>query len=181
MPVSTADRDLEVQRRRLREEAKAISHLPGRRLRKELERPGLATLIDYARPGDIVCVVPLDRLGRSLKELLETVDGFKQCGIEFRSIEERLDTSSAAGGLVFRRSGAIAHFERRRSSSDQGRNRRGPVARQTPGRPPLAEQVEGGVALIDAGMRRPRWLVNSASGGLPFIQELTSRVSEVVG
>jgi DNA invertase Pin-like site-specific DNA recombinase len=100
--VSTAEQDLEAQRRRLRDEAKAIRIFEDVVSGKSFDRPGLATLIDYARPGDIVCVVRLDRLGRSLKELLETVDGFKQCGLEFRSIEERLDTSSAAGELVFR-------------------------------------------------------------------------------
>jgi DNA invertase Pin-like site-specific DNA recombinase len=70
-------------------------------------------LLDFARPGDIVCVVRVDRLGRSLKELLETVEGFKARGLGFRSLEERLDTVSASGELVFHVFGAIAHFERR--------------------------------------------------------------------
>jgi len=80
---------------------------------KSFDRPGLSALLDFARRGDIVCVVRLDRLGRSLKELLETVEVFKSRGLEFRSLEERLDTASAAGELVFHVFGAIAHFERR--------------------------------------------------------------------
>jgi DNA invertase Pin-like site-specific DNA recombinase len=48
-------------------------------------------------------VVRLDRLGRSLRELLETGERFKRAGLEFRSLEERLDTGSAAGELVFPR------------------------------------------------------------------------------
>ena len=70
-------------------------------------------LIDHARPGDRLCVTRLDRLGRSLRELLETVDGLKTRGIHLVSLEERLDTSSAAGELVFHVFGAIAHFEGR--------------------------------------------------------------------
>ena len=95
--ISTSDQDLEVQRRRLREEAGAIRIFEDVISGKSFDRPGLAELLDYSRAGDVVCVVRLDRLGRSLKELLETVDGFKARGLAFRSLEERLDTASAAG------------------------------------------------------------------------------------
>ncbi len=54
-----------------------------------------------------------DRLGRSLKELLETIEDLKQRGIHLVSLEEKIDTASAAGELVFHVFGAIAHFERR--------------------------------------------------------------------
>lgn len=110
--VSTSDQDLEVQRRRLRDEAGAIRVFDDVISGKSFDRPGLNELIGFCRPGDIICVVRLDRLGRSLKELLETVDMFKARGLAFRSLEERLDTSSAAGELVFHVFGAIAHFER---------------------------------------------------------------------
>ena len=65
------------------------------------------------RPGDRLCVTRLDRLGRSPRELLKTVDDLKACGIHLVSLEERVDTSSAAGEFVFHVFGAIAHFERR--------------------------------------------------------------------
>lgn len=153
--VSTTDQDLEAQRWRLREEARAIRIFEDVVSGKSFDRPGLTELIDFARSGDIVCVVRLDRLGRSLKELLETVDGFKARGLEFRSLEERLDTSSAAGELVFHVFGAIAHFERRLIVE---RTKDGIAAARArgrkPGRPPLDEDVlASALKLIDAGVR----------------------------
>ena len=153
--VSTSDQDLEVQSRRLREEAGAIRVFDDVVSGKQFERPGLTALLDFARPGDIVCVVRLDRLGRSLKELLETVDGFKGRGLAFRSLEERLDTASAAGELVFHVFGAIAHFERRLIVE---RTRDGLAAARArgkiPGRPPLdQEMLASALKLIDAGVR----------------------------
>ena len=58
-------------------------------------------------------VVRLDRLGRSLAELLARATRLKERGIALLSLEERIDTSSAAGELIFHVFGAIAHFERR--------------------------------------------------------------------
>ena len=60
---------------------------------RRFDHPGLADLIDHARAGDRLCVTRLDRLGRSLRELLETVDDLKAHGIHLVSLEERLDTS----------------------------------------------------------------------------------------
>ena len=121
-------------------------------------RPDRAELLDHARPGDRLCVTRLDRLGRSLRELLETVDGLKARGIHFVSLEERLDTSSAAGELVFHVFGAIAHFERRLISE---RTRDGIAAARKrgrrPGRPPLdPETVSAARKLIEAGMSPAR-------------------------
>src|SRR3546814_1637580 len=78
---------------------------------KSMERPGLAELIAYARKGDTLAVVRLDRLGRSLAELLTTVETLRGQGIALLSLEEKIDTSSAAGELIFHVFGAIAHFE----------------------------------------------------------------------
>jgi DNA invertase Pin-like site-specific DNA recombinase len=121
---------------------------------RKFERPGLAALMEYARPGDIVCVVRLDRLGRSLKELLETVEKLKQAGIDFMSLEEKLDTSSAAGELVFHVFGAIAHFERRLISERTKDGLAAAAARgKRPGRPALdQEKVAAALKLIDAGL-----------------------------
>ena len=65
-----------------------------------MDRPGLTALFDYARSGDTLAVVRLDRLGRSLAELLATVAMLKERGIALVSLEERIDTGSAAGELV---------------------------------------------------------------------------------
>ena len=125
---------------------------------KRFDRPALAELIDHARPGDRLCIIRLDRLGRSLRELLETVDGLKARGIHLISLEERLDTSSAAGELVFHVFGSIAHFERRLISE---RTRDGIAAARkrgrTPGRPPLdPETVSAAQKLIAAGLSPAR-------------------------
>ena len=151
--VSTNDQNLDAQRARLTE-AGAIRVFTDIVSGKRFERPGLAELIDHARPGDRLCVSRLDRLGRSLKELLETVDGLKAHGIHLVSLEERLDTSSAAGELVFHVFGSIAHFERRLISE---RTRDGIAAARkrgrTPGRPPLdPETVSAAQKLIEAGL-----------------------------
>jgi DNA invertase Pin-like site-specific DNA recombinase len=77
---------------------------------KSMDRPGLTALLAYARLGDTLAVV---RLGLSLGELLTIVTALKERGIALLSLEEKIDTSSAAGELVFHVFGAIAHFERR--------------------------------------------------------------------
>ena len=61
-----------------------------------MERPGLESLLAYAREGDTLAVVRLDRLGRSLGELLTTVAMLKERGIALLSLEQRIDTNSAA-------------------------------------------------------------------------------------
>lgn len=57
------------------------------------DRPQFLAMLDMARPGDIIVVWRLDRLGRSLKQLIETVTTLKDRGIELRSIKERIDTT----------------------------------------------------------------------------------------
>ena len=66
-----------------------------------------------AGTGHDDAVVRLDRLGRSLGELLAMVALLKERGIDLVSLEEKIDTTSAAGELIFHVFGAIAHFERR--------------------------------------------------------------------
>ncbi|MER9895787.1 recombinase family protein [Mesorhizobium sp. M0119] len=84
---------------------------------KTMDRSGLAELLAYARAGDTLAIVRLDRLGRSLAELLEIVKMLRERQIDLLSLEEKIDTSSAAGELIFHVFGAIAHFERRLISS----------------------------------------------------------------
>ncbi len=110
--VSTTDQDLSGQITRLKE-AGAIRVFEDVVSGKQFDRPGLSALIDHARSGDSLAIIRLDRLGRSLKELLETVENLKDQDIGLISLEERIDTTSAAGELIFHVFGAIAHFERR--------------------------------------------------------------------
>jgi DNA invertase Pin-like site-specific DNA recombinase len=76
------------------------------------DRPGLAELLDHARPGDVVVVWRLDRLGRSLRHLIDTVRLLEDRGVGFRSLTESIDTSSPGGKLVFHVFAALAEFER---------------------------------------------------------------------
>jgi DNA invertase Pin-like site-specific DNA recombinase len=80
---------------------------------KSKDRPELERMIDSLRKGDIVVVQRLDRLGRSLKDLIELMDGFKQQGVQFISLNEKIDTTTAIGELAFHMIGSIAQFERR--------------------------------------------------------------------
>ncbi|EFB0286302.1 MULTISPECIES: recombinase family protein [Xanthomonas] len=76
-------------------------------------RPGLAEALAFARKGDVLVVWRLDRLGRSLPELVKVVGELEAAGVGFESVTERIETSSAAGRLVFHVFAALAEFERR--------------------------------------------------------------------
>ncbi len=76
------------------------------------DRPKLQEAIAFAREGDVIVAWRLDRLGRSLKDLLSLVDTLQERGIGFMSLTENLDTTSPGGRLIFSVFGAIAEFER---------------------------------------------------------------------
>jgi DNA invertase Pin-like site-specific DNA recombinase len=75
-------------------------------------RPQLDALLDQLRPGDTVVVWRLDRLGRSLRHLIDTVQELDDGGVAFRSLTENIDTATPGGRLVFHVFGALAEFER---------------------------------------------------------------------
>lgn len=151
--VSTGDQDVAGQEMRLNK-AGASRTFTDVMSGKSMERPGLAELIAFARDGDTLAVVRLDRLGRSLGELLSTVKMLKERGIELLSLEEKIDTTSAAGELVFHVFGAIAHFERRLISE---RTKDGVAAARAkgklPGRQPLDQgKVSAALKLVEANV-----------------------------
>ncbi len=76
------------------------------------DRVVLAEVLAYLRPGDTLVVWRLDRLGRSLKHLIETVATLAERGIGFKSLGEQIDTTTPGGKLVFHVFGALAEFER---------------------------------------------------------------------
>jgi len=73
-------------------------------------RPQLDALLDYIRPGDVLTVWRLDRLGRSVRHLTDTVNTLAERGIGFRSLTEGIDTTTPAGKLVFHIFAALAEF-----------------------------------------------------------------------
>jgi DNA invertase Pin-like site-specific DNA recombinase len=75
-------------------------------------RPGIEEALSYLREGDTLVVWRLDRLGRSLKHLIEMVSQLQEKKIGFKSLQESIDTTSAGGKLVFHMFGALAEFER---------------------------------------------------------------------
>ncbi len=75
-------------------------------------RPQLDRMLDQLRPGDVVVVWRLDRLGRSLKNLIALVEDLAEKGVGFRSLTENIDTTTNGGKLVFHIFGALAEFER---------------------------------------------------------------------
>jgi len=76
------------------------------------DREGLAEAIAFMRKGDTLVVWKLDRLGRSLKHLIETVTLLQSRGMGFRSVQENIDTTTSGGKLFFHVFGALAEFER---------------------------------------------------------------------
>lgn len=76
------------------------------------DRPGLADALAYLRDGDVLVVWRLDRLGRSLPHLIETVGKLEARGVGFRSLTENIDTTTPGGRLIFHVFGALGQFER---------------------------------------------------------------------
>jgi DNA invertase Pin-like site-specific DNA recombinase len=109
--VSTIDQNLSLQMDALRKdgcEKIFCDKISG----GKTERPGLKEALKYTRKGDTLLVWRLDRLGRSLKHLIEIVTQLEEQGIGFRSLQEAIDTTTSGGKLVFQIFGALAEFER---------------------------------------------------------------------
>jgi DNA invertase Pin-like site-specific DNA recombinase len=82
---------------------------------REAKRAALREAFDYCREGDVLVVARLDRLGRSLRELIDLVGELEERGVGFRSLKESLDTTTAGGRLIFHVTyvfGALAEFKR---------------------------------------------------------------------
>ncbi|MGA3983123.1 recombinase family protein [Ralstonia nicotianae] len=75
-------------------------------------RPELEKLLRMLKPGDTVVVYKLDRIARSLKDLLRIIERIEEKGAQFRSLTESLDTTTPAGRMLFHMVGAFAEFER---------------------------------------------------------------------
>lgn len=109
--VSTDDQDLALQQDAL--QAEGCKRIFEDRISGiKAERQGLSDALGFLREGDTLVVWRLDRLGRSLKDLIDMVGQLESKGIGLKSIHESIDTSSSTGRLVFHIFGALAEFER---------------------------------------------------------------------
>jgi DNA invertase Pin-like site-specific DNA recombinase len=109
--VSTVDQTLHLQQDALKQ-AGCIKIFTDIASGSKAEREGLEAALSYVRMGDILVVWRLDRLGRSLQHLIETIKELHNRGIGFRSLTEQIDTTTSGGKLIFHIFGALAEFER---------------------------------------------------------------------
>jgi DNA invertase Pin-like site-specific DNA recombinase len=111
--VSKHEQNLDLQQDALRKAGCQEQHIFTDKITgTKAERKGLEQALSHLRSGDTLVVWRLDRLGRSLKHLIETVTTLHQHNIAFQSITENINTSTATGQLVFHIFGALAEFER---------------------------------------------------------------------
>lgn len=109
--VSSTDQNLDLQRDAL-DGAGCVRVFEDKSSGAKAERPGLQSALDYVRAGDTLVVWRLDRLGRSLPHLIETVSLLEERGVGFKSLQEAIDTTTSGGRLIFQIFGALAEFER---------------------------------------------------------------------
>lgn len=140
--VSTLDQNLDAQidaltkagcKRIFQDKASAVKE----------NRPGLQEALNYLRKGDILVVWKLDRLGRSLINLIEIIRAFNEKGVGFQSLQENIDTSTSSGKLIFHIFSSLAEFERdlirdRTKASLMAARARGRVG----GRPKLLDEKQ---------------------------------------
>jgi DNA invertase Pin-like site-specific DNA recombinase len=111
------------------------------------QRPGLAALLDYARPGDAIVVVGIDRLGRNAAEVMTTIRELRDHEIVLRSLREGIDTSNATGRMVAGVLASLAELElelgrERRAAAREARRARG----QSIGRPKVLDEKKTALA-----------------------------------
>jgi DNA invertase Pin-like site-specific DNA recombinase len=121
------------------------------------DRPGLAGALAFVRPGDVLVVWKLDRLGRSLSHLISIVNTLKEQRVAFRSLTEGMDTTTPSGELLFHVFGALAQYER---ALTQERVRAGLAAARRRGRiggrPPAiaGEKLDAILGALRGGMSK---------------------------
>jgi len=109
--VSTEDQSLDLQRDALK--AAGCERVYDDKVSgAKADRPGLNRALEQLRDGDTLVVWRLDRLGRSLKDLIERAEALKARGVGLKSLQENIDTTSSGGQLIFHMFGALAEFER---------------------------------------------------------------------
>ena len=154
--VSTVDQDLALQTDAL-EQAGYDRLFTDKMTGSTLQRPAFEDMNARLESGDVVIVWKLDRLGRSLKDLVNIVNNWRERGVEFVSLKENIDTTTPQGRLFFHMVCAMAEYERemikeRTQAGIEAARARG----RTGGRPRALTlaQVEQAKAMLAAGMSR---------------------------
>jgi DNA invertase Pin-like site-specific DNA recombinase len=129
------------------------------------QRPSLAALLDYARPGDAIVVVGIDRLGRNAAEVMQTIRDLNERDIVLRSLREGIDTSTAAGRMVAGVLASLAELElelgkERRTASREARRARG----QSIGRPKALDPSKAALARRMQASGEPVTTISAALG-----------------
>ncbi|MFT3815210.1 MAG: recombinase family protein [Acidovorax sp.] len=140
--VSTEDQHLDLQHDALRR-AGCDRVFEEKKSGATNRRPALTATLRTLREGDVLTVWKLDRLGRSLQDLIKILGKLEKRGIGFCSISDQIDTTTPAGKLVFHITGAVAEFERaliseRTKAGMQAARRKG----KQPGRPPALDPCQ---------------------------------------
>lgn len=155
--VSTEEQNLDLQMQALKEAGCARIFRDHGLSGAARDRPGLKRALRKAKTGDVLVVWKLDRLGRSLPHLVEVINGLRQAGIGFRSLQEQIDTTSAGGRFYFHMLAALAEFEREMISE---RTKAGMAAAKAGGkhvgrpRKLSASQIARARGLIESGQTR---------------------------
>lgn len=110
--VSTRQQHLDRQHDALTESGLTIDRVfEDKSTGRKFDRAGLVAMLDYVRPGDVVVVASLDRLGRSLSEVIRTADGLHQRGVVLRSLRESIDYSTTVGRMLAGIFASLAEYE----------------------------------------------------------------------
>lgn len=153
--VSTADQSLDVQtdaiEKYAKEHGQELRLFTEKKSGGKRDREALAQAMDMARKGDVFVIYKLDRLARSTKDLLEITEELARRGVQFVSINDQLDTTTAAGKAMFGMLAVFAEFERniireRTDAGLQAARRRGRVG----GRPTVEEATKKRVRMLYA-------------------------------
>lgn len=157
MRVSTDDQDLLHQEDALKRDGCEVIY-SDKKSGKNMQRAGWQKAMMAARPGDVIVVASLDRVSRSLRDLVLLLDDFHTRELELRSLRESIDTTTAVGRMLYQLIGVFAEFERALTAE---RTRKGIAARRKSGETwgakakLTAKQVSDAVAALELHLRDP--------------------------